>query len=59
MRGFTWWLVVVGVVIAAGILVPYGFLAGGAPSLDIMIFWCLFGVAVVGLIVIGVARWRL
>lgn len=59
MRGFTWWLIMVGVVIAAGIIVPYGVLGGGAPSLGILIFWCVFGVAVIGLIVVGVARWRL
>lgn len=59
MRGFILWLIVVGLTILAGIVVPYGFLGGGAPSLDILIFWCVFGVAVIGLIVAGVARWRL
>lgn len=59
MRGFGLWLAVTGLIIAAGIVVPYGILGGGAPSLDILIFWCLFGLAVVGLIGAGVARWRL
>lgn len=59
MRGFTWWLIMVSAVIAAGIIVPYGVLGGGTPSLDILVFWCGFGVAVIGLIVVGVARWRL
>ncbi|WP_296763648.1 hypothetical protein [Sediminimonas sp.] len=59
MRGFTLWLIVIGLVIAAGVAVPYGLLGGGAPSLDILVFWCVFAVAVVGLVVVGVARWRL
>jgi len=59
MRGFTWWLIVVGVVIAAGIIVPYGVLGGGAPSLDILMFWSAFGAAVIALVVAGVSRWRL
>lgn len=59
MRGFTWWLIVVAVIIAAGIIVPYGILGGGAPSLDILIFWSVFGAAVIGLVVVGVFRWRL
>jgi len=59
MRGFALWLTLAGLLIAAGIYVPYGILGGGAPSLDILIFWCLFGLAVIALIAAGVARWRL
>ncbi|APX89888.1 hypothetical protein BV394_09310 [Brevirhabdus pacifica] len=58
MHGFTRWLLGVGVVIVAGILVPYAILGGGEPSFDILIFWCLFGAAIVVLVGIGVARWR-
>ncbi len=59
MRGFSLWLAKAGLLIAAGIYVPYGILGGGEPSLDILIFWCLFGLAVIALIAVGVARWRL
>lgn len=59
MRGFGLWLGAAGALVAAGIAVPYGVLGGGAPGLDILIFWCLFGVAVIALIAAGVARWRL
>ncbi|MGC9370375.1 MAG: hypothetical protein ACP5DX_12615 [Paracoccaceae bacterium] len=58
MRGFTLWLLSAALVIAAGIVVPYGILSGGAPSLAVPIFWCLFGGAVIALIATGVARWR-
>ncbi len=58
MRGFGLWLVAAGLLIAAGVIVPYGLLGGGAPGFGIVIFWCLFGLAVVALIAVGVARWR-
>ena len=58
MTGFRTWVAVAALVIAAGIGVPYGVLSGGPPSLDIFVFWCLFGVVVVALIAIGVGRWR-
>lgn len=58
MRGFILWLLMAALVIAAAIVVPYGILTGGAPSLDVLIFWCLFGGAVIALIAAGVARWR-
>lgn len=59
MRGFGLWLAAAGLLIASGIVVPYGMLGGGTPSYDILVFWCLFGVAVIGLIAVGVLRWRL
>jgi hypothetical protein len=58
MRGFGLWLVAAGLLIAAGVIVPYGLLGGGTPGFAIVIFWCLFGLAVVALIAVGVARWR-
>lgn len=58
MRGFQTWLIAVAAVILAGIAVPYGVLSGGAPSLDVFLFWCAFGVTVIVLIAIGVARWK-
>lgn len=58
MGGFRLWLALTAVVILAGIAVPYGILGGGAPSIDILVFWCLFGLAVVVLIVAGFRRWK-
>ena len=59
MRGFKVWLVATVLLITAGIAVPYGLMGGGAPSYDIVIFWCLFGIAVIALIAVGVSRWRI
>lgn len=59
MRGFRTWLAAAAVLVLAGIVVPYGLLGGGTPSPDIFVFWCGFGLAVVALIALGVARWRL
>ena len=59
MRGFRIWLAAVAVVILAGIVVPYSVLSGGAPSLAIFLFWCVFGATVIGLIAAGVARWKI
>ena len=58
MSSFGIWLAVTGTAIAAGVAVPYGILSGGAASLEIVLFWCIFGLAVIALVVIGVARWR-
>ena len=58
MNRFRIWLALVALVIAAGVAVPYGFLAGGTASLDIFVFWCAFGAVMVALIAVGVARWR-
>jgi hypothetical protein len=59
MHGFGFWLATAGLLIAAGVFVPYGILSGGAASFDVLLFWCLFGIAVIGLIAVGVSRWRL
>ena len=58
MSGLRLWIASAGLVIAAGVIVPYGVLGGGTPSLDVFLFWCLFGLAVVVLVVAGLARWR-
>ena len=58
MSGLRLWITLAGLVIAAGVVVPYGVLGGGAPSLDVFLFWCLFGLAVVVLVMVGLARWR-
>lgn len=58
MSGFRLWLAVVGLAIAAGVVVPYGVLSGGAPSLDVFLFWCLLGLGVIVLVALGVGRWR-
>ncbi|MCA1777357.1 MAG: hypothetical protein LC676_17625 [Loktanella sp.] len=46
------------IAILAGIFVPYGLLAGSDRAMAVLIFWLLFGVVVIGLIAIGVMRWR-
>ena len=58
MSHFALWLGAAGLTIAAGVFVPYGLLGGGAPSFDIFGFWCLFGAAVLALVLAGVARWK-
>lgn len=55
---FRLWLVLTAMLIGAGIFVPYGILGGGPAGFDILIFWMLFGLAVVVLIAVGIARWR-
>lgn len=57
-RGRTVWLTSMAIAILAGIFVPYGLLAGSDRAMAVLIFWLLFGVVVIGLIVIGVMRWR-
>lgn len=56
--GFRLWLAAAGLLVAAGVVVPYGVLGGGPPAFDILAFWGAFGVAVVGLVAAGLARWR-
>lgn len=58
MKGFRLWLTVVGLTIVAGIAVPYNILSQSPAPLDVFVFWCGFGVAVIALIVAGFARWR-
>ncbi len=57
-QGFRLWLAAAGLLIAAGVGLPYGVLGGGAPGYGVALFWCGFGLAVVALIAVGVARWR-
>jgi hypothetical protein len=52
------WLAATVAAVAAGVVVPYGLLGGGAPGLAIAGFWVLFGLVVVGLILAGMAGWR-
>ncbi|WP_323035639.1 hypothetical protein [Pararhodobacter sp.] len=44
--------------VLAGAAVPYGLLADSERIMAVPLFWLLFGVVVIGLIVIGVTRWR-
>jgi hypothetical protein len=52
------WLAAVAATIVGGILVPYGILGPFRLAYAVPIFWFLFGLVVIGLIVIGVSRWR-
>jgi len=44
--------------VLAGVAVPYGLLAGRETGLAVVAFWLLFGLFVIGLVVLGVLRWR-
>lgn len=57
-RGFRVWLVTVALLLVAGVFLPYMALAGRAPSMAIFGFWLGFGLAVVAVIGVGVARWK-
>lgn len=52
------WLAAMAITVLAGVVVPYGLLADSDVIMAVPLFWLLFGVVVIGLIVIGVARWR-
>tara|TARA_R110001599_G_C11935692_1_gene630075 strand:- start:82 stop:399 length:318 start_codon:yes stop_codon:yes gene_type:complete len=52
------WLAAMAITVLAGVVVPYGFLADSERAMAVPLFWLLFGLVVIGLIVIGVARWR-
>lgn len=59
MNGFKLWLAMAGLLIVAGIILPYMVLGGsGAPGLSLAVFWLGFAAAVIVLIAAGVARWR-
>lgn len=58
MPPFARWLAAAACLILAGIAVPYGLMSGGATGLGILSFWLAFGLAVVALILWGVAGWR-
>lgn len=49
------WLGAMALTILAGIAIPYGPLAG---SQAVPLFWGAFGLAVIVLITLAVARWR-
>ena len=52
------WLASMAIAVLAGIFVPYGLLSGSDDVLSVLLFWIGFGVLVIGLIVVGVMRWR-
>jgi hypothetical protein len=52
------WIAALCVTIMAGIVVPYFILGPGTHPLAAVAFWFVFGVFVIGLIAIGVMRWR-
>lgn len=56
-QGLPWVLVVLFVTVA-GIVVPYGILSGSGRLLAVPVFWFGFGLVVILLIAVGVARWR-
>ena len=58
MTAFGWWLLIVGVLILSGIVVPYGILSGGAAALAVPVFWTLFALGVVVVIAAGIRGWR-
>ncbi|KIN73277.1 hypothetical protein Z949_2466 [Sulfitobacter guttiformis KCTC 32187] len=45
------------ITVLAGVAVPYGVLSDSPMIMAVPLFWLLFGVVVIGLIVIGVTRW--
>lgn len=56
-QGWLWALVVL-LVTLSGIVVPYGLLSGSGQPLAVPLFWLGFGLVVILLIALGVARWR-
>ena len=58
MSSFRIWFLATTATVAAGVAVPYALLSGGPASHDVFVFWCLFGGAVVVLILAGMAGWR-
>jgi hypothetical protein len=45
-----------GITVLAGVVVPYGLLTDSERIMAVPLLWLLFGVVVIGLIVISVAR---
>ncbi|WP_147419671.1 hypothetical protein [Sulfitobacter guttiformis] len=56
-RGRAIWLAAMAITVLAGVAVPYGVLSDSPMIMAVPLFWLLFGVVVIGLIVIGVTRW--
>lgn len=52
------WVFLVLLVTLAGIVVPYGLLSGSGALLAVPLFWIGFGLVVILLIALAVARWR-
>ncbi len=52
------WVLLVFLVTFAGIAVPYGLLSGSGIPLAVPLFWTVFGLVVIVLIALAVARWR-
>lgn len=57
-KGGGLWLLAVAVLVLAGVVVPYGVLAGSDLAGWTFAFWTAFGVAVAVLIGVAVAGWR-
>jgi hypothetical protein len=55
---FRVWAAAVAAVVFAGGFVPYRLLAGSAAALDVFGFWLAFGLVVIALIGLAVARWK-
>lgn len=58
MTPFARWLAAATILVLAGIAVPYGPLSGPPHGYGILLFWLAFGLAVIALILAGVAGWR-
>jgi uncharacterized membrane protein YhaH (DUF805 family) len=56
-RAFGFWLVSMAVLVAAGVIVPYGLLAGRA-GWAVSVVWLAFGIAVAVLVAVAIRRWR-
>ena len=56
-RAFGIWLVSMAGLVAAGVIVPYGLLAGRA-DWAVPLVWLGFGLAVAALIALAIRRWR-
>lgn len=57
-RSLLLWVALVFLVTLAGIVVPYGILSGSGVPLAVPLFWTGFGLVVILLIALAVARWR-
>ncbi|WP_159965134.1 hypothetical protein [Profundibacterium mesophilum] len=59
MNGLGVYLAVAGLLIAAGVVLPYFVIGGGgAPGFGLVLFWLGFAGAVIALIASGVSGWR-
>ncbi|PYE80887.1 hypothetical protein [Pseudoroseicyclus aestuarii] len=58
MTGFRLWLGLAGLLILAGVALPYAVLPGRGGAWDVVLVWSAFGVLVIALIATAVLRWR-